>query len=298
MEGTQLDKKTGHLSEKLLRSFRKTFDPGASTSHQFGGLRRLLAEITDGIKRLVGGVYYDIHTRRTYGQTYGRYGLPTLNILDLLPGLDETIDPYTFLYGSAQPLDIALLRALAARYDTCRYLEIGCLRGESLANVAEIADECVSLSLSEHEMRHLGYSDEIITNDHLFSRNLPNVQCIGHESQTFDFSSFDNGFDLIFIDGDHTYEGIKTDTQNAFRVLRDKKSVIVWHDYKDVYQRITKSVLAAILDGCPEAKRSNIYHVSNTLCAIYTDEEFETMLKTSPFVPTDVFSMRVTARKM
>ena len=35
-------------------------------------------------------------------------------------------------------------------------------------------------------------------------------------------------FDLVFIDGDHSYEYVRTDTELAFKL---KPKVIVWHDY-------------------------------------------------------------------
>src|ERR1700719_3581279 len=62
-------------------------------------------------------------------------GLPQIDLLELLPGLDETISPYSYLEGQALPTDIALLKGLARKRPGCRYLEIGSWRGESLANM-------------------------------------------------------------------------------------------------------------------------------------------------------------------
>jgi len=36
-------------------------------------------------------------------------------------------------------------------------------------------------------------------------------------------------FDIILIDGDHSYEQVKKDTENAFRFL-EKNGIIIWHD--------------------------------------------------------------------
>jgi hypothetical protein len=53
-----------------------------------------------------------------------------------------------------------------------------------------------------------------------------------------------------------------------------------------------------ILDGAPAGERKRLYHVSNTLCAIYTRGAFATSMVEHPAVPNKVFSVRVSARKL
>lgn len=248
-------------------------------------LARLLDEETEREKYVI----------RKYGY---EYGLPAIDLLDLFSGFEETVEPYSFLEGTSLLIDLALLRALARRYDRCRYFEIGTWRGESVANIASIADECVSLCFSDDEMRQKKLSESIIKNHRFFSKELKNVTHIGHDSHSFDFTSFTKGFDLIFIDGGHYYEDIKNDTQKAFGLLRNNSSVIVWHDYGYSPERIRWPVLAGILDGCPEDKRSKLYHVSNTLCAIYIQGEFKTTFITFPQTPNKRFIVKVSATKM
>src|SRR5262245_53985194 len=97
---------------------------------------------------------YDEKMRRYVSGKYGfGRGFPALDLLDLVPDLEETIYPYSFLDGQASPTDLALLKGMARRRPGCRYLEIGTWRGESLANVASVAGECVSISLSDEEMK-------------------------------------------------------------------------------------------------------------------------------------------------
>jgi predicted O-methyltransferase YrrM len=241
---------------------------------------------------------YEIGVRNRLVRDYGlEKGLPTVDLLDVVPGLDETIDPYSFMNGSSRTVDLALLKALARRFERCRYLEIGTLRGESLVNVASVVEECVSVSLSEEEMIQRGWAGNYLKNMGFFLGNLPNIKRIGHDSRTLDFSSLGK-FDMVFVDGDHSYEGVKKDTQSAFSVLRDESSIIVWHDYGVEYDTPAWSVMAAILDGAPEEHRKRIYHVSNTLCAIYIRGEFKTSIIEHPAVPNKVFSVRVTAKAL
>lgn len=187
-------------------------------------------------------------------------GLPTIDLLDVAPALDETVDPYCFMTGSSRTIDLALLKALARRFARCRYFEIGTLRGESIANLAAIAQECVSLSLSHEEMLQRGWGEIYARNNGWFLDGLPNVKRIGHDSHTFDFSTLGK-FDLIFVDGDHSYEGVRKDTQSVFSLLRDENSIIVWHDYGWEYEVPRWSVMAGILDGLPR-RSGGIFTIS------------------------------------
>ncbi len=225
-------------------------------------------------------------------------GLPVLNILDLFPGMNETVSPYSFLDGTSLPSDLALLKLLARKFPDCVYLEIGTWRGESVANVASVAKECVTINLPDVEMRKRGLPEKYIQLHRFFSGHLPHVKHIQHHSSTFDFTSLEKKFDLIFVDGDHHYDQVKTDTQNVFQLLRDENSVIVWHDYARSPELVRHEVLAGILDGCPAEFRSNLFHVSNTLCAIFTQKKY-TAHSFVPFsTPDQVFELTITGKKI
>ncbi len=226
------------------------------------------------------------------------HALPAIDLLELFPDFEEAVQPYSFLEGASPSVDLAVLKALARRYSPCRYLEIGSWRGESLANVASVAEACVSISLSEKEMRQAGLSEAFIKTHRVFSQSLKNVTHLGHNSQTFDFSSLGKKFDLIFIDGDHSYESVKIDTQNAFALLQDEQAVIVWHDYGFTPETVRWSVLAGILDGCPPEKRNHLYQVSNTLCAIYLNGKFKTSHTSFPQIPNKSFTVKISATKI
>lgn len=235
------------------------------------------------------------HVDGVYG--FGK-GFPQTGVLDLFPSFDVTVAPYTYLSDTSLVIDIALLKSLAAGYDSCRYLEIGTLRGESLANVAEVASECVSVSLSEEEMRAMGFEENFITMRNMLSRGLPNVTHIGHNSHTFDFSSLGMTFDLIFVDGDHSREGIRIDTEKVFALLRDERSVIVWHDYGITTERIRWTTVAGILDGCPQEYRRDLYHVANTKCALFKRGGLEAGVHDFPRLPDTLYTVRINGVRM
>ena len=228
---------------------------------------------------------------------YGE-GLPQIDLLDILPDMNGTIHYFTHLYGTSLPIDICVLKMLAKKYTDCEYFEIGAWRGESIANIASVAKHCVSLSLSDKEMHAIGYGEKFTRVQRFFSKNLSNVEHIEHNSHTFDFEKFERKFDLIFVDGDHSYDGVKSDTQNVFNLLKDEKSVIVWHDYTSHYEQIDWEVFAGIMDGAPADRRSKIYQLSNTLCAIYTNGNFKTKKLDFPTYPDKEFTVAISGKRI
>jgi len=225
------------------------------------------------------------------------HGLPSVSLLELFPKFENVVEPFSFLDGSSLPTDMALLRGLAQQLNCTNYFEIGTWRGESLANVAAVAEHCVSMNLPDCEMKQLGLSDDYIAIHRHFSKDLKNAEHIQANSLTFDFENWNRKFDLIFIDGDHHYQSIKSDTINAFKLLKDENSIIVWHDYGIGTETVRWSVLAGILDGCSTEQKGKLYHVSNTLCAMYTNKS----LKSSTILPNqqaeNYYSLHIKAKK-
>lgn len=229
---------------------------------------------------------------------FGLTQLPTINLLDLLKNEEVEVFPYSYLAGTSLPTDILLLKVLAKRFEECNYLEIGSWRGESITNVAQVAKKCVAVTLSEDEMRQIGLSEGFVRVHGAFSEGTANIQTIEANSYTFDFDGLNQKFDLIFVDGDHSYEGVLNDTKKVFSLRKDTSSIIVWHDYGSNTEDVRYTVLEAILSGIPEEKRKHLYHVSNTLCAVYIENEtFETTKTQFPTYPDKVFSVKVKAEK-
>lgn len=230
---------------------------------------------------------------------YGITQLPTIDICELINDSGETINNYTYLEGTSLPVDIMLLKSLARNYNNCAYLEIGSWRGESISNIYEITTDCTAVTLSAAELLDIG-KDEVYAKAHgFFSKNLENLKTIEHNSRTFDFGSLNKKFDLIFIDGDHSYEGVLNDSIKTMPLRRDNNSIIVWHDYGHSTELVRHSVLAAILDGIPRKCHGNLYHVSNTLCAVYIEnKKFRTTFTKFSSKPDKVFTITLTTKKI
>lgn len=253
-----------------------------------------IAVIMQGLR----GREQDYYKRKIKTQ-YNVEKLPSIDILDLFPNLDESIESYSFLNGTSLITDLILLKSLAKKFDNCAYLEIGSWRGESLVNVASVSDDITSLTLSESEMRSFNFGEEFIKVHGAYSNELTNVKKVEHDSHKFDFKSLNKKFDLIFVDGDHSYEGVLNDTKKVFEILKDEKSIIVWHDYGFNTEDVRHNTLKGILDGIPQDKHKNLYHVSNTMCAVYIENcDLPKSFTNFPTYPNKKFSLNLKAEKM
>jgi len=225
--------------------------------------------------------------------------LPTIDLLELFPQYEEKLSTYTYLEGTSLPTDLLLLKKLAMRIPDCNYLEIGSWRGESIKNVSEVAAHCTSVTLSSEEMKIKHTKNDFSDIHGMFSKDVKNLTEILQSSHTFDFNQLGQKFDLIFIDGDHSYEGVINDTRKTFDLRRDSSSVIVWHDYGYTTERVCHTTLQAILDGIPVEYHKNLFHISNTMCAVYIENNTLPTYETKfPTTPNKIFSVELRASKL
>lgn len=65
----------------------------------------------------------------------------------------------------------------------------------------------------------------------VYARHLRNVVVLHADSAQLNYEALVD-VDLIFIDGDHTFEGVRADTECALRFLSERgHGTVVWHDY-------------------------------------------------------------------
>lgn len=223
--------------------------------------------------------------------------LQTVDISQLIENPSE-LDHYTFLGGGSLPTDIILLKSLSKKIPKCSYFEIGTWRGESVVNVSETAKECFTLNLSEKDILAEGLPQKYADLHGILSKERKNITHVFGNTLTYDFAALGKKFDLIFIDGNHNYKFVKNDTEKVFSHLVHKDSVVVWHDYASNPEKVRFDVLAGILDGLPKEKHANLYHVSNSLCAIYYPERLESKSFDFPIHPSKLFTIKIQSKEI
>mgnify|MGYP006084358643 CR=1 FL=1 len=85
------------------------------------------------------------------------------------------------------------------------------------------------------------------------------IEVIFIDSRELNTEKYLKNFDLIFIDGGHTYSLVKSDSKKAFEMLSNK-GIIIWHDYA-VGKESCKDVCRFINELEKEKK---IFHIKNT----------------------------------
>ena len=83
------------------------------------------------------------------------------------------------------------------------------------------------------------------------------------DSTRFDFRSLYGQVDLVFVDGGHDYEVVRSDTRNALAMLRPG-GVVIWDEFANYgdYHDVTR----AVLDEVPAGE---VVQIENTQLAAY-----------------------------
>lgn len=152
-----------------------------------------------------------------------------------LPEESQRIRLPEALFRYTSPHEVKFLCWLAS-FQCANLLEIGCNMGVTTRDLATYhADKRV------YAVDHSAAQDSMVAAQKgekptpgtvgLFASHLPNVQVIDQPSGDLDYYSLEKvGF--VFIDGDHSYEGVAADTQKALDYLRSAGGgLIAWHDY-------------------------------------------------------------------
>ena len=157
----------------------------------------------------------------------------------LLPPVDVILEAGLGYVGP-----YVLLATIVSALQPKKILETGTFRGAGALTMAlnAPASEIYTVDLPDDEdadaLARLTRGDKTWV---LLSRGCKGAAFVGHpaesrihqiqaDSMKMDAAEFIQSADFCFIDGGHTYECIKADTENALKVL-SPNGVIVWDDY-------------------------------------------------------------------
>ena len=179
----------------------------------------------------------------------------------------------TFMYGGSGVLDYMFIKKVAELFHCKEYLEIGTYIGESINILTDCCEKLYSITApldSEFSMRNFCKWNGIPD----YSERLTKSPKITHyyaDSKAFDFSQLSREIDLFFIDGDHSYEGVYSDTKNIFSIKKED-AIVIWHDAKNSFGCYNTQVLYAIRDALGD-QFENVYVTDRNICGIYLPEK-------------------------
>lgn len=155
-----------------------------------------------------------------------RLTLPALSIHDLFPDFDERIVSIGQIpRGSwSTPLaDVVMLLKIAVCAEPKRLMEIGSYRGYTALFLARhISPEARIVTIDQHPDHGEAYRKTSCAG--MIERR------VGETDRAMFARDEPASYDLIFIDADHSYESVRSDTELVLPLL-SPAGFIVWHDY-------------------------------------------------------------------
>jgi len=154
--------------------------------------------------------------------------LPSINPLDICPGSHRwTIQPFPSVGASVSPIECMALAALVQSVGAKRVFEFGTYKGVSTTQLAlNVAPGGMVFTLDLPE-NHPAFELSIPRPEErliaaegskgiLIPRDLLNcVTFLQSDSATFDISPYVNSMNLVFVDGAHSYEYVKSDSEKG-----------------------------------------------------------------------------------
>ena len=116
------------------------------------------------------------------------------------------------------------------------FVEIGVLKGETASNILKAFPDLEYIGIDP-------YVGSLDTYDHAVNKKLAQDIFDQYKNATLfigvseDFA-VEKQYDLVFIDGDHSYQGAKADIE----FWRDKCKILSGHDYSPHHKGVVKAV--------------------------------------------------------
>lgn len=216
----------------------------------------------------------------TYRNSLWKSALSTVDFRSLLTGKEYplVVWPADDKYGDMAWQEIVVVCAIVRQLQPRRIFEIGTFMGKTTYHLAANSPDdahLFTLDLPEAEfsqnIAHIPYDQELLREGkrqevgYYYKRSpfRSKVTQLFANSTTFDETPYADSIDMIFVDADHSYKSVLSDTKKAFRMIAKGLSgkAIMWHDL-----RPHSAVERAMLELCD---RKKTFHIKDTALGIY-----------------------------
>jgi predicted O-methyltransferase YrrM len=185
-------------------------------------------------------------------------GLRAVRIDDVIAPTNRTaleIEDWTGDPGAGSFWDLTAILLIARHLQPGRVFEIGTGHGRTTLNLALNTPP-------DAKIYTLDISDAEVVGK-LFAKHTAaqKIQRIIADSSTYDFSKFAKQFELVLVDGNHSYEGVKIDTAAAFELVAPG-GIVLWDDVHPTFSGVVRA-----LKERPESVK--IRRIAGTKLAVY-----------------------------
>jgi predicted O-methyltransferase YrrM len=153
--------------------------------------------------------------------------------------------------GNISPFETLAINCLISAFQPKAIFEIGTFDGRTAMNMAaNIPEGATVYTIDLPRSRTAATKLQLHPDDNLYILKEPGLRFEGTDyagrivqltgdSATFDFSPYWGRMDLVFVDGAHSYDYVRNDSDVAFRLLRSGEGTIIWHDFA-IWPGVTK----------------------------------------------------------
>ena len=181
-------------------------------------------------------------------------------------------------HGNVTSFELLLISQLVASRQAVQCFEIGTFDGRTTLNLAAniSADGHIfTLDLPAADLEQTAH--KIAPGDQSFIQKpqsgsrfigtpwASRITQLYGDSATFDFSPYEGRMDVVFVDGAHSYDYVKTDTATALRLIKPG-GLILWHDYGSKWWKDLTRAMNELYAGDPRLIR--MQHVRGTALVV------------------------------
>lgn len=187
---------------------------------------------TGRIEHEFGGLFNRLLNDLGFKQDLAKSKIRELYAEEVFEGIGEISLPLNISNEASHHenhMDMMFVVAAAKLKGSKHIFEFGTYMGRTTCGLASISDdvEVITLNLpAEEDPRYGPYLGRLIQESPYRDR----IKQLFSDSREFDTVPYASSMDYIFVDADHSYEGVKNDSIKAFEMLKPG-GIIMWHDY-------------------------------------------------------------------
>jgi predicted O-methyltransferase YrrM len=236
------------------------------------------------VRGLIRGLGYEVKRIATVSSSSchkkeeANLGIPSVPLRDLLNGDVKIclLEPEQ-VNGNVSLQELVVINILINRYHAKTIFEIGTFDGRTTLNMAANAGpgarvytldlpradvDSASLPLDAGDKQFVDKEASRVR----FRRTdwEKEIVQLSGDSATFDYGPYTGKVDMVFIDGSHSYDYVKNDTEAALKIVNGS-AVIVWHDYQPYWHGVVRYLNEAYARG---GIFKDLKHVEDT-CLVF-----------------------------